>query len=615
VTHAVSPIAIREREPQTSLPEAAPAPTTPTESAVSVPQTSLAIGVWPLVPAVRADIAAYQLDVWERTILFWDTLRKRADNMIAHERAGKPPLLDFDYELILDARRFERPANYALLRITRYGDKCLEDCLDPTKPPVIIVDPRAGHGPGIGGFKRESEVGIAMHEGHPVYFVVFYPEPTPGQTMADVLHALRRFVKEVVNRHQGSVPILYGNCQAGWAIAILAADCQGLTGPAVLNGSPLSYWGGESGVNPARVSGGLLGGAWLTHLVSDLGNGRFDGAWLVQNFENLKPEGVWEKYANLFSHIDGERERFLEFERWWNGFYFLSREEMLAIVENLFIGNSLEQGKLQVCPHCVVDLRRIRNPLVIFASYGDNITPPHQALGWIPTVYAGTEDLKQAGQRIVYLTNSHVGHLGIFVSASVARLEHRAILESLKKIEALPPGLYEMKIDNPGRDPDCKSDAYAVSFEERRVEDLKFPENRLAFRRVAEVSQQVDALYSATLGKWIELTSTPLSAQWLEWLHPMRVSRYAFATDFNPWLRFLAPIAASVQRDRHAASEENPLKLHEIETFEAVGEFIEHLRKLRDQSCEFWFEALYGGAAADAASSDRTPRSISPASA
>ena len=436
-----------------------------------------AIGVWPggwsSDSPTLGDVLAYQCDLWERTILFWDTLRQRADNMIAHERAGKAPLLDFDYELILDARHFERPINYGLLRITRYGDKCLEDCLDPAKPPVIIVDPRAGHGPGIGGFKRESEVGIAMHEGYPVYFVVFFPEPSPGQTMADVLHALRRFVEDVSGRHEGKAPVLYGNCQAGWAIAILAADCRGLAGPAVLNGSPLSYWAGESGVNPARVSGGLLGGAWLTHLTADLGDGRFDGAWLVQNFENLKPEGVWEKYANLFSHIDKERERFLEFERWWNGFYFLSREEMVAIVENLFIGDSLERGKLKVCPDCFVNLRRIHNPLVIFASFGDNITPPHQALGWIPTVYASTEDLKQAGQRIIYLINPHVGHLGIFVSASVARLEHRAILDSLKKIEALAPGLYEMKIDNPTGDPDCSHDAYSMRFEERRVEDLK----------------------------------------------------------------------------------------------------------------------------------------------
>ena len=150
---------------------------------------------------------------------------------------------------------------------------------------------------------------------------------------------MRRFVEDVVQRHPGKPPVLYGNCQAGWAVTLLAADCEGLAGPVVLNGSPLSYWAGESGVNPMRVSGGLLGGAWLAHLTADLGNGRFDGAWLAQNFENLKPEkAIWEKYAHLFSNVDSEQEHFLEFERWWGGFYFLSREEILVIVENLFMG-------------------------------------------------------------------------------------------------------------------------------------------------------------------------------------------------------------------------------------------------------------------------------------
>jgi hypothetical protein len=536
----------------------------------------------------------YGRDLWERTILFWDTLRQRADNMIAHERAGKPPLLNFDYEILMDARQFERPVNYALAAIRKYKDKCIDDCLDPAKPPVVVVDPRAGHGPGIGGFKRDSEVGIAMHEGHAVYFVLFYPDPAPGQTIADVLHALRRFVVEVSKRHEGAAPILYGNCQAGWAIAILAADCEGLLGPAVLNGSPLSYWGGEPGINPARVSGGLLGGAWLTHLTADLGNGRFDGAWLVQNFENLKPEAVWEKYADLFAQVDQERDRFLEFERWWNGFYFLSREEMLAIVENLFIGNKFEQGLLRVCECCFADLRRIRNPMVIFASRGDNITPPHQALGWIPTVYGSTEDLKRAGQRIVYLINPHVGHLGIFVSAGVARLEHRAILEHLDRISALAPGLYEMRIDNPTGNPDCKREAYTVHFEERRVEELHFPENRTAFRRVAEVSSRLDELYSATLGTWVRATSTPLSALLLEWFHPMRTSRLMFATAFNPLSSILMPLAASIRQDRHVAPDTNPYKTAELKAFDTIGGTITEARRQRDTTYELWFELLYG---------------------
>ncbi|KAE9892684.1 DUF3141 domain-containing protein, partial [Enterobacteriaceae bacterium TzEc051] len=63
----------------------------------------------------------YWVDVTQRWILFIDILRQRANNMLAHEEAGLPPPLHFDYELLLDARTFERPANYALLRITRCG--------------------------------------------------------------------------------------------------------------------------------------------------------------------------------------------------------------------------------------------------------------------------------------------------------------------------------------------------------------------------------------------------------------------------------------------------------------------------------------------------------------
>ena len=53
----------------------------------------------------------------------------------------------------------------------------------------MIVDPRAGHGPGIGGFKADSEIGVAMKAGHPCYFVGFLPDPMPGQTIEDIARA------------------------------------------------------------------------------------------------------------------------------------------------------------------------------------------------------------------------------------------------------------------------------------------------------------------------------------------------------------------------------------------------------------------------------------------
>ncbi|WP_136415792.1 DUF3141 domain-containing protein [Herbaspirillum sp. ST 5-3] len=536
----------------------------------------------------------YQIDRWQRTVLFLDVLRERANNMLAHEEAGMPPPLDFEYETLLDARRFKRPANYALLRITHCHDDHAKDCVDENKAPVIIVDPRAGHGPGIGGFKRDSEVGMALHEGHPTYFVMFFPQPCPHQTLADVLHALRRFVAEVSARHQGKAPVLYGNCQAGWAVTLLAADCEGLTGATVLNGSPLSYWAGASDANPMRLAGGLLGGVWLTDLLTDLSNGRLDGAWLVQNFENLNPANTWwEKNYNLFAQIDTERERFLEFERWWTGYYFLSREEILSIVENLFIGNKLERGLMRICHGCFVDLKRIRNPLVIFASSGDNITPPHQALNWIPTVYPTTADLKKAGQRIVYLLNTHVGHLGIFVSASVAKLEHRAILESLGELDALKPGLYEMKISNPTGNPDCRKPQYTVHFEERQVEQIHYAYPEQSFEKVQAVSEWNDFVYQNIWSRWITAFANPMSAEMLKWMHPMRTSHLLFSDKLNPWMLPIAAWSGAVKNAREATNDENQYVGIERAGSALISHLLDGYRQLRDMASEEMFKAMY----------------------
>jgi len=562
----------------------------------------------PVKSAPLPDPAAYGRDLWERSVLFMDTLRERADNMIAHERAGMPPLLDFKYETLLDARQFDSPANYALLRITEVDGNCWDDCVDAAKPPVIVVDPRAGHGPGIGGFKRDSEVGMAMAEGHPVYFVIFFPEPEPDQTLEDVLFALRRFVEEVSARHDGAAPVLYGNCQAGWAVALLAAHCEGLAGPVVLNGSPLSYWAGEEGVNPMRVTGGLLGGAWLAHLTADLGDGRFDGAWLAQNFESLKPEkAIWEKYANLLTNVDTERDRFLDFERWWNGFYTLSRPEILSITQNLFIGNQLESGEMPIGDHCVADLRKIKSPMIVFASYGDNITPPAQALGWIPEVYKDTADLKAAGQRIVYLTNAHVGHLGIFVSASVAKLEHRAILESLNRIEKLKPGLYEMKIEAPTGNTDARDAQYKVSFEARKVSDLKHEVPEQAFENVERVSKINEAFYSTFVSPWVRLMTTPASAEMLKLMHPMRTSRLMFSERYNPWMRLVRQTARGIAETRVPLEPDNSMIQRERTAISAVGDAIERARIARDATYERTFRTLYGNEKLDPNSSPHMP--------
>ena len=600
---------------------AQPARTAATAAQLSPASAMKAPTVTPVEPMAQAatDSATFWSDAWryyvdsvQRGLLFLDVLRERGDNMLAHERAGQPPLLDFEHELVLDARQFDKPANYALLLITRCGPTHASDFERQDLRPVLVVDPRAGHGPGIGGFKHDSEVGVALHEGHPTYFAMFYPEPCPGQTLADVIHSLRAFVEEIARRHGGTAPVLYGNCQGGWAVALLAADCEGLDGPAVLNGSPLSYWAGAEDVNPMRLAGGLLGGEWLTHLMADLGGGRLDGAWLVQNFEGLNPANTWwQKNYDLYANVDTERERFLEFERWWSSYFFLSSEEILATVENLFIGNRLEQGQvlLDPCdmepqPGCVVDLKRIRNPLVIFASSGDNITPPHQALAWLPAIYPDTEALKAAGQRIVYLLNPHVGHLGIFVSGSVAQHEHRAILENIEGFKDLAPGLYEMKIGEPIESPPGRAAKkspgsaaparHKVWFEERRVEDLQYNYPRESFEKVAAVSGWNELAYRTWISPWITWSANPVSAFMQKWGHPMRLQRYLFSPQITPAMAFVTFAAAWARETRQAAADDNPWRLREEAAGKSIAGSLEQWRVQRDAAQERLFSLLYG---------------------
>lgn len=543
------------------------------------------------VPWPGRMFARYWLDAVWRASAAADALRVRAANMTAHEAAGMPPLLHFEYEPVADAHEFVPPSNYRLLRVTRCGTDALEKYVRKDAAPVMVVDPRAGHGPGIGGFKRDSEVGMALREGHPVYFVVFDPEPVAGQTMDGVVQTLAAFIDIVAKRHRGKPPIVYGNCQGGWALALALAHCRNRAALAVLNGSPLSYWAGERHVNPMRLLGGFTGGVWPAHWVSDLGDGLFDGAWLVQNFEALRPEGVFRKYDTLYAQPEAERERFLEFERWWNGFYFLAREEMLAIAGELFVGNRLENGELMIDGHCLADLKNIDTPLVLFSSYGDNITPPHQALAWLKTVYPSTEDLVRAGQRVVYLLHKQAGHLGIFVSASVARREHRAIFHHAGEIQNLAPGLYEMVLEEGGP----ADGAPAARFETRRLEELPFDPEPAGFEKVRAISEELERAYARWVSPLVRMTVTPASAQLLRTLHPMRSSRQIWseratpALALLPWtLQWLEQAGA---RDPERAS--NSWYRWERSNADAWEQALESWRTSRDLWVETVFEQIY----------------------
>lgn len=553
------------------------------------------------LPAVSLSSAfEYWTDAWQRSILFWDVMRERGNGYLEHKQSGKPPVLVFDYEIIVDARTLDRPTNYALALITRPAD-CAPT--DPTQRPFVVIDPRAGHGPGIGGFKMDSEIGIALKQGHPCYFVMFFPQPMPGQTIERVTQTEKVFLDKVNELHPNASgkPFVIGNCQGGWALMMLAAQAPDSVGPILLAGSPISYWAGVEGKNPMRYAGGLLGGSWATSFAGDLGNGKFDGAYLVNNFEKLNPANTyWKKPYGLYAEVDTQREHFLEFERWWGGHYMLNKEEMDWISQNLFVGNRLTAGEIVNDEDKVrVDLRNIRSPIIVFASWGDNITPPQQALNWIPDLYKSAQEIRENEQTIVYCLHDTVGHLGIFVSSAVANREHTEIACALDLIDVLPPGLYQAIItdtypDMPGLQ--YTDNRYVIRFEQREVSDILAlgdgREGEHAFEVVRHVSRINQTIYDKFVSPFVKMFSNEHSAALVRNLNSARLERLVFS-DSNPVLKAMRPVAEAVRSSRKPVAPDNPWMKVEKQASTSIGNALDGYRDARDAHSEKLFKALY----------------------
>src|SRR5689334_8173284 len=554
-----------------------------------------------------ASAVEYMVDAGQRSVLYLDTMRQRGNQYREHIAKAAPHVLDYDIELIVDGRTLPRPVNYALVRII--PPKAID--LDPTRRPFVVIDPRAGHGPGIGGFKADSEIGVAMNAGHPCYFVGFLPEPMPGQTIERIARAETLFIEKVISLHPKAdgKPCVIGNCQAGWAVMILAALRPELFGPLIIAGAPLAYWAGVHGKYPMRYSGGLLGGSSLTALTGDLGGGKFDGAWLVQNFENQNPSNtLWTKQYNVYSKVDTEADRYLEFERWWGGHVNLNAEEIQFIVDELFVGNNLAAGKIEMSDGEKVDLRNIRSPIVVFCSEGDNVTPPQQALDWILDCYADVDEIRAYGQTIVYTVHKSIGHLGIFVSGGVAKKEHAEFSSNIDLIDVLPPGLYEATFeakDEETASSDLVVGQWVMRCEARTLDDIRAmggnsPEDERRFETAKRVSEMNLEAYRKYLQPWVKSMVTPQMAETMRNWHPLRLQYEAFSSQ-NPFMNAVENAADKARETRKPATSDNPFLAFQERISKQIVSSLDQWRDSTEALSEAMFLAIYGSPALQAA--------------
>jgi hypothetical protein len=215
----------------------------------------------------------------------------------------------------------------------------------------------------------------------------------------------------------------------------------------------------------------------------------------------------------------------------------------------------------------------------------------------VADVYGSTDEIKARGQVIVGLVHQDIGHLGIFVSGKVAKKEHAQIVEVLKSVESLPPGLYGMKI-NEEKGAGGKLE-YRVEFVEHQLEEIMGRMNRFeradekAFEAVTKVSDFNQRAYELYAQPLVQAMSNEASAKMQQLFHPLRAQRWMFS-DLNPFMAWVKPLADLVRGQRKAVGPDAPERKAERSMVELTSASLDYYRAVRDALSEAAFFQIYG---------------------
>lgn len=536
----------------------------------------------------------YATDFAQRSILFLDVMRKRGNEMVTMTSNTSSTVLRFKFNVIMDGKNFAQPINYWLAKMVAPDGVVTDD----SKRPYVVQDPRAGQGPGIGGFKKDSEIGDALQNGHPVYFLGFNSVPEDSQTYEDIIRGQVKFYEKVAELHPDSPKMCaIGNCAAGYLTMFSAMQRPDIFGPILIAGSPLSYWNGERGKNPMRYAGGLVGGSWINSFLGDLGGGKFDGTHLIMNFNLLSLSNfLWDKQYNLFENIDSDSGRYLEFENWWGDFIQFNTPEIKWLVDKLFIGNELTTGNLTTTDGIKLDPRLITSPIITFVSDGDNISPPAQSAAWIADLYKSTDEIIAQGKTIVYCLNHKVGHLAIFTATKVGKREDELFVENMDSIDILPPGLYELVVDTPeGGEVQGK---LRSRYEPRTIADIKAlgwnsEKDDRAFATVAKASGSISALYDKMVHPYFKVLQNHKYAEIAKKLQPLRLSYTLFSDKINPFMKIVSAAADKCELNRKGVSQANQLIGMQDNVSQLLSNYLSSIAKLRDNLEEQTFFGIW----------------------
>jgi poly(3-hydroxyalkanoate) synthetase len=207
---------------------------------------------------------------------------------------------------------------------------------------------------------------------------------------------------------------LVGDCQGGWLAAIYAALHPERVHTLTLAGAPIDFHAGESVIAAStRVLTRALGMAPYHALVAANG-GNMSGRAVLANFIAMQPQAEIGRQLQLLAHLDDPAHvaRYRVFEDWFKHTQDIPGAFYLWLVEHLFHGNELIDGRLVVETAQGgrrADLGNITCPLFLLAGARDHITPP-------PQLFAAAGAVGTPPSEVVQRT-AEGGHLGLFTGS------------------------------------------------------------------------------------------------------------------------------------------------------------------------------------------------------
>jgi hypothetical protein len=227
------------------------------------------------------------------------------------------------------------------------------------------------------------------------------------------------------------------------------------------------------------------------------------------------------------------------------------------------------------------------------------LDPPR--LGWILDLYGSVDEIRSYGQTIVYTVHESVGHLGIFVSGSVAKKQHDEFSSNIDLIDTLPPGLDEAVFERKTGDTashELVSGNWVMRCEMRTLDDIRAlggndQADERRFATAARVSETNLALYHAFMQPIVRTWVNAPIAEWMQKLHPLRIG-YELFSDANPMMAWVGAMADHVRKDRRPISADNPYLKAQGEMSRHIVGALDGWREMNEAVAERMFLTVYG---------------------